>query len=78
MIGFMSEIYHHSGDCRFRQHPRALKTQEQTVIRIWTGGTAVRSVLLRLYQNGGQSELPMTFSEGFASVSIFKASAYAF
>jgi len=70
MIGFMSEIYHHSGDCRFRQHPRALKTQEQTVIRIWTGGTAVRSVLLRLYQNGGQSELPMTFSEGYWETTV--------
>ncbi len=66
----MSEIYHHSGDCRFRQHPRALRATEQTELRIWTGGTPVQSVFLRLYEGGQEIHLPAVFADGIWSVTV--------
>ncbi len=66
----MLEAYHHSGDCRFRQHPRALKTGEQTILRLWTGGTQVRSVLLRLYRDGKETALPALPVNGYWEVAV--------
>lgn len=61
----MLEAYHHSGDCRYRQHPRALKTGEQTALRLWTGGAQVRSVFLRIQTEKGVQTQEMTLAMGY-------------
>ena len=61
----MLEAYHHSGDCRFRQLPRALKTGEKTWIKLWTGGTLVQSVFLCVFQNGVEQKQEMHLTDGY-------------
>ncbi len=53
-------VYHHSGDCRFRQKPFPLAVGEQTWVRIQTDSTQVLSVCIRFYHAGAAWTQEMT------------------
>ena len=46
------QVYHHSGDCRFRQKPFPIATGEKIIFRIQTDGAQTLSVCIRFYREG--------------------------
>ncbi len=56
------QVYHHSGDCRFRQKPFPIGTGEKIRLRIQTDGAAVLSVCIRFYREGIEWTQEMKYS----------------